>query len=73
MGMFDSVWISCPICRGGLEFQSKAGPCMLNNYSIGNIPPKIAADIIGDIERCGKCKIAVKIEGQVLLTPVMVT
>ncbi|MFH1547659.1 MAG: hypothetical protein ABIC57_04175 [bacterium] len=70
--MFDRVWVSCPSCGRGMEFQSKSGPCTLSDYSIGDIPPKIAADIIGDIERCENCKTAIKIEGQVVLTPVKV-
>ena len=60
MGMFDSVIAFCPKCGTELEFQSKAGPCLLRNYNINSIPPNIAEDINGDILTC-KCGYIAKI------------
>ena len=52
MGMFDSVYVPCPRCGAGVEFQSKAGKCELAQYSSTNVPAIIAADIDGDQWRC---------------------
>lgn len=52
MGMFDSVFINCPNCDARLEFQSKAGDCILGSYSLDNAPEAVKADLIGDWEQC---------------------
>ena len=52
MGMFDSVIAFCPKCAAELEFQSKAGACLLKTYSINSVPPNIAEDINGDTLTC---------------------
>jgi len=52
MGMFDSVFARCPKCGEEVEFQSKAGECTLNRYSINSVPPCIAQDLIGEVSRC---------------------
>ncbi len=52
MGMFDRVWAVCPKCNQTVEFQSKAGECTLQDYSINSVPPNIAQDIVGDEEMC---------------------
>jgi len=52
MGMFDTVIVPCPKCGKQLEFQSKAGPCMLKRYNYKSVPPEIANSIDGDSETC---------------------
>lgn len=52
MGMFDSVIAVCPKCNKEVEFQSKAGECLLRNYSANSVPPDIAQDIEGDTSPC---------------------
>ena len=52
MGMFDSVFATCPTCDKEIEFQSKAGECRLKRYSINSVPPEIAVDISGHTETC---------------------
>jgi len=55
MGMFDSVIVQCANCNGLLEFQSKQGACLLEQFLINNVPPEIARDIEGHIEICELC------------------
>ena len=53
MGMFDSVYIDCPECGEEVEFQSKAGDCVLASYSKGDaIPMTIVADLSGELSSC---------------------
>jgi len=61
MGMFDRVWAKCPKCGEQVEFQSKAGKCILADYSLSSVPMGIAEDIDGDIECCPKCGASIKI------------
>ena len=58
MGMFDSVYITCPKCGDDTEFQSKAGPCMCNDYRVFNAPLSVLASIVeGDVyPRDGCCE-----------------
>ena len=51
MGMFDSVIIICD-CGEEVEFQSKAGECLLDTFKIDEVPPAIAVDLDGQQERC---------------------
>ena len=56
MGMFDSVIGKCPTCEVGLvEFQSKVGECILENYELDEVPINIAKDIKGDGGVCTEC------------------
>lgn len=61
MGMFDSVYVDCPKCGTDIEFQSKAGDCILGTYNLNNAPQEILEDIEGDVEECHKCGETVKI------------
>ncbi len=63
MGMFDRVYFSCPHdeCDGLVEFQSKAGACILETISPSEVPPAIALDIVDDTEECPKCERPVKV------------
>lgn len=38
MGMFDTVHFRCKGCNTPLEFQTKAGECLLSDFSIENAP-----------------------------------
>ena len=63
MGVFDSVMIRC-FCGEEVEFQSKAGECLLETFKIRNVPPAIAVDLDGKTERC-KCGKTIKIASYV--------
>lgn len=54
MGMFDSVWAVCPSCGIQVEFQSKAGDCVLASFAYTEVPVGIAVDIAGKTKQC-KC------------------
>ena len=65
MGMFDRVYVPCPVCSELSEFQSKSGDCTLAEYTLADVP----ADVIQDVNRqspntCSKCgtKFRVKFE-----------
>jgi hypothetical protein len=60
MGMFDYVWVNCPICGREIEFQSKGGPCNLNNYQLHNAPARVQTDLIGDGAYC--CGVEIEIQ-----------
>lgn len=71
MGMFDRVYIACPKCGAMVEYQSKAGDCMLNSYGINDVPPRIAGDIIGDKQECDQCGAKIRIDGSFMIWPVV--
>ncbi len=62
MGMFDSVFVTCPDCGSEIEFQSKGGECLLREYTdLCNIPIDVANGL-NSIESCScglVCKISV--------------
>lgn len=41
MGMFDSVYFTCPSCGSQLEEQSKSGLCLLQNYHQSSVPVEV--------------------------------
>ncbi len=45
MGLFDSVWVNCPMCGTANEFQSKSGDCYLSNYTLEHCPKNVLMDI----------------------------
>ncbi|MHA2113817.1 MAG: hypothetical protein ACW98W_20365 [Candidatus Hodarchaeales archaeon] len=55
MGMYDSVWITCPDCGYQIEEQSKVDECILADYTIDNAPPKIIADLNEKSGTCNEC------------------
>lgn len=61
MGMFDRIWAKCPTCGEQVEFQSKAGRCVLADYAISSVPMGIAEAIDGDTECCPKCSTVIKV------------
>lgn len=68
MGCFDSVYVKCPGCGEEIEFQSKAGDCLLQTFYEDDVPTKLAVDIDGDTDQCPKCGMAVKIVAEVIKT-----
>jgi hypothetical protein len=60
MGMFDSVFASCPRCGEAVEFQSKAGECVLASYDTQSVPVEIAESLDGQVASC-KCGETIRI------------
>ena len=55
MGMFDSVMVPCPTCGNKVEFQTKAGDCLMNTFGLDDAPGNILRDIVNDPEYCAGC------------------
>lgn len=57
MGMYDDVAIRCPKCETINYFQSKAGDCKLQTFSLADAPEAILRDLEADsplwCEECG--------------------
>jgi hypothetical protein len=68
MGMFDSLYVGCP-CGESVEFQSKAGDCHCDNFTLADCPPAIAADLIGETRKCRSCGKEMRLRGSVTLFP----
>jgi len=68
MGMFDYVKISCPRCGRVNIFQSKAGPCSLNKYTLARAPLAVVADLQEDGKRgdlkCVDCGVQFELQVQ---------
>lgn len=62
MGLFDRVILKCPNCKGFIEFQSKGGKCILNNYTLKNVPWDVILSIDKKIVKCPTCSKNVKLE-----------
>lgn len=62
MGLYDSVWVHCTNCGERIEFQSKAGECILAQYTLDETPCGILIDIDGDYTFCPQCESVVSIE-----------
>jgi uncharacterized Zn finger protein len=45
MGCFDTVLIPCPTCGQDYPEQTKAGACLLEEYTFENAPPEALASI----------------------------
>lgn len=61
MGMFDSIYITCPHCGKDIEYQTKAGECTLNSFypQTEAIPTYILSSVFNDgdkiyCEFCGE-------------------
>jgi len=59
--MFDSVMASCPNCGSSLEYQSKAGDCLLRTYCLDEVPVGIAISVDGDQTYCEGCETSYRI------------
>ena len=68
MGMFDRVWIACPKCGNAVEFQSKAGHCLLTDYTDTSAPQEMLRDIEGDVGYCEQCGSSVTIDLETTIT-----
>ena len=55
MGLFDSVYFTCPNCKASLEAQSKAGDCCMDTIDPYEVPVGIAKDIENKVLNCGEC------------------
>ena len=66
MGMFDSLIVKCPECKSPVEFQSKAGECMLAEYSVNNVPDEIALDLKDEVSQCENCGYSCRLNVQVI-------
>ena len=62
MGMYDTVLIKCPKCDGDIEFQSKAGKCLLSTYTLRDAPEELIDDIIDEGSVwCCNCEVDLKV------------
>lgn len=52
MGSFDTVWVDCRRCGKQIGFQSKAGDCLLKNYSVWKAPVEILGKLNGTTKDC---------------------
>jgi hypothetical protein len=68
MGMFDVVRHRCS-CGGTIEWQSKAGECLLNSFSKDKVPLHIAVDINDEVVSCYDCKKRYKIHSDNIPLP----
>ncbi len=71
MGCFDSLYVDCPHCTAGIEFQSKSGGCMMDRYTKDTLPVNVAIGMQGDIEKCEKCGKAVELNCGLRITAVV--
>jgi hypothetical protein len=55
------VFVHCPACGEGIEFQSKSGECLLRTFSLDRVPINIAKDLHGEAYPCS-CGKTIKIE-----------
>jgi hypothetical protein len=65
MGMFDSLYVTCK-CGLSVEFQSKAGDCILATYTLDTAPNDVKGDLIGERETC-RCGNTIELDGAVVL------
>lgn len=60
MGMFDSVWVDCPVCgatgQKAIEFQSKSGVCTLEDYTLDDVPAETLLGVHPYPSRCYTCE-----------------
>jgi len=68
MGCFDTLLIPCPSCGKVRHEQSKAGSCILVDYSIDEAPANILADLSGTVFICKRCAANFKIQFPVRAT-----
>lgn len=56
MGMFDSLYLPCPRCGEGVEFQSKADECSMTVWrSVDDAPTDVLYDVMNEPAYCRKC------------------
>lgn len=71
MGCFDTLTVPCQ-CGGKIDFQTKAGKCLLRVYTLHDVPDALIEDMMGDEAYCDKChrKYVVKPLPKALVEPV---
>lgn len=52
MGLYDTLYATCPNCAEILEFQSKVGECCLQSFGTAAVPPATAEDLEGSLQEC---------------------
>lgn len=63
MGMFDTIYATCPNCGAEMEEQTKHGPCLLNDYHVKDMMDKEDAMMVdGMYIDCIKCNSHFKVE-----------
>ena len=62
MGMFDSLYVDCPVCGKELEFQSKTGECFLSAYHEDDLTPIVAYGMDGNIVKCQFCRSRIQLK-----------
>lgn len=55
MGMFDRIYADCPTCCKPMEFQTKAGDCVMDSFSLEDAPGPLLRDVINDPHYCRHC------------------
>ena len=61
MGMFDSLFVSCPKCATLNELQSKSGDCILGQYDLTTVPNDVLRNLIDIVHTCEECSESFKI------------
>jgi hypothetical protein len=59
MGMFDRVMVPCPACDAPVEFQTKAGDCVLARLTPGQMSDLMKVDMAGEQQRCPVCGVTI--------------
>ena len=59
--MYDTVWVTCPKCGEGIDFQSYAGDCLHRRFSLNDAPFEILLDLNKEVDECVCCRTQVKI------------
>ncbi len=72
MSAFDEVLIFCE-CGGIVPFQTHYGPCEMRQYTVDSAPPSMLGSIIGEISTCRQCGKKIKLYGNVVIVPVVVS
>ena len=65
MGMFDSIFVRCPVCDWPFEVQSKSGDCRMSVYGADLVPRSAARGIVGTAVECPECSRALIVEGTI--------
>ena len=78
MGLYDSVYITCPECGHKNEIQSKQDVCQLAKYDfscIEEIPESILEEINSTVHKCNNCMslFGIHIKWKVMKIPVKST
>ena len=55
MGLFDSVTVPCPDCGTYNDFQSKGGDCMMDTYTLEDVPADVLLDVNRHPVSCRSC------------------